>query len=201
MPELALWLWSVYGVLALGVRIALHLRRTGSTGFKGASGRPGSKEWFAGVGLVTAIPAGVAAPLLDLWDAVEPLQPLDNGVVQTVGVVLYCVAMSVLVAAQRQMGTSWRIGVDERERTTLVTGGLFALVRNPIFSAMIAVSIGLGLLVPNALSLVSVILLVASIEVQTRLVEEPYLVRVHGYAYLSYGRRVGRFVPGLGRLA
>jgi ABC-type nickel/cobalt efflux system permease component RcnA len=34
------------------------------------------------------------------------------------------------------MGASWRIGVDEGERTTPVTTGPFGLVRNPIFAAM-----------------------------------------------------------------
>lgn len=40
--------------------------------------------------------------------------------------------------------------------------------------------------------------LVASIEVQVRLVEEPYLLRVHGEAYRDYVATVGRFVPGVG---
>jgi protein-S-isoprenylcysteine O-methyltransferase Ste14 len=181
--------------------MALQLRRTGSTGFKGVSGKPGSKEWFAGVGLVGAVATGVAAPILDLNDKVEPFSALDKRAVHVAGVVLYCAAMVLLLAAQRAMGVSWRIGVDEQERTALVTGGLFALVRNPIFTAMIGVSIGLALLVPSVLSVISVALLVISIELQTRLVEEPYLARAHGQAYVGYGRRVGRFVPGLGRFS
>jgi len=31
------------------------------------------------------------------------------------------------------MGLSWRIGIDEKNRSGLVTQGLFALSRNPIF--------------------------------------------------------------------
>ena len=44
------------------------------------------------------------------------------------------------------------------------------------------------------------VLHVVALELQTRLVEEPYLRRVHGAAYEEYARRVGRFVPGVGRL-
>ena len=40
-----------------------------------------------------------------------------------------------------------------------------------------------------------------ALEIQVRLVEEPYLLRQHGDAYRNYAARVGRFVPGLGRLA
>ena len=42
-------------------------------------------------------------------------------------------------------------------------------------------------------------LLVTALEIQVRVVEEPYLARTHGDAYRSYAERTGRFVPGLGR--
>ena len=32
------------------------------------------------------------------------------------------------------------------------------------------------------------------------MVEEPHLIRTHGEPYLRWASRVGRFVPGLGRL-
>ena len=51
MAELAVWLWSVYGLLAVVLPVALQLRRTGSTGLAGVSGSPGSVEWLAGAGL------------------------------------------------------------------------------------------------------------------------------------------------------
>ncbi|MGC4763322.1 hypothetical protein ACLQ20_10755 [Micromonospora sp. DT46] len=41
--------------------------------------------------------------------------------------------------------------------------------------------------------------LVASVQVQVRAVEEPYLIRTHGATYLMYAARTGRFWPGLGR--
>jgi protein-S-isoprenylcysteine O-methyltransferase Ste14 len=43
--------------------------------------------------------------------------------------------------------------------------------------------------------------LVAALGMQVRYVEEPYLMRTHGRRYLAYASRVGRFVPGLGKLA
>jgi protein-S-isoprenylcysteine O-methyltransferase Ste14 len=65
---------------------------------------------------------------------------------------------------------------------------------------MIAVALGLLLLVPNVFALLAVLALVVGVEIQVRLVEEPYLVKQHGDAYLSWARRTGRFVPGLGLL-
>jgi protein-S-isoprenylcysteine O-methyltransferase Ste14 len=98
------------------------------------------------------------------------------------------------------MGRSWRIGVDPGERTGLVTGGPFALVRNPIFSGMILTWVGLALMVPSVVALASVGVLIGSLELQTRVVEEPYLLRTHGERYAHYAKRVGRFMPRAGRL-
>jgi protein-S-isoprenylcysteine O-methyltransferase Ste14 len=56
------------------------------------------------------------------------------------------------------------------------------------------------LVVPNVLSVLALVALTAAIELQVRLVEEPYLLRTHGDAYRRYAAVVGRFVPGLGRL-
>ena len=98
------------------------------------------------------------------------------------------------------MGDSWRIGVDESERTELVTAGPFGVVRNPIFAAMIPIPLGLALLVPNVVAFAAFPALVGAPELQVRLVEEPYLMRVHGERYLAYGSHVGRFVQGVGKL-
>ena len=77
--------------------------------------------------------------------------------------------------------------------------GPFALVRNPIFAAMIPTSLGLALMVPNVVALAGFAALVLALEIQVRMVEEPYLRRVHGQAYASYAARTGRFAPGVGR--
>ena len=47
-------LFGIFGALGFGWRSWEQRRRTGSTGFHGISGRPGSVEWFAGVGFVLA---------------------------------------------------------------------------------------------------------------------------------------------------
>jgi protein-S-isoprenylcysteine O-methyltransferase Ste14 len=199
VAELALVLWSVYGLLAVVLPVALQLRRTGSTGLAGLRGNLGSVEWLAGAGLVAAIALGVTAAVLAVSDAVEPVEALDRTAVHVVGIALYALGLGWIVFSQQWMGRSWRIGVDERERTQLVTGGPFRFVRNPIFTGMIALSAGLALLVPSVVSFVALAVLIVSLEVQIRLVEEPYLRRVHGQGYERWAQHTGRLVPGLGR--
>ena len=200
MATLALVLYAVYLLLAFGLRTLVQVRRTGSTGFHGLGGRPGSAEWLAGVGFAVALVLGLAAPVLALAGVVAPIGALDTTPLHVTGAILSVAGIAATLWAQLAMGTSWRIGVDPDERTALVTDGPFALVRNPIFSAMIPTALGLTLLVPSVVAIAGLAGLVVALELQVRVVEEPYLLRTHGETYAGYARRVGRFVPGLGRL-
>lgn len=200
MTVLALVLYVVYLALAFGLRTLIQLRRTGSTGFHGLGGRPLSPEWIAGVGFTLALLVGAAAPVLALLDVVEPISALDTTAAHVVGLALAVGGIAATFRAQIAMGTSWRIGVDPEERTELVTDGPFALVRNPIFAAMLPTALGLTLLVPSWVAILGLVGLVVALELQVRVVEEPYLLKAHGRAYAAYAARVGRFFPGVGRL-
>ena len=198
MPVLSLALYGLYLALAFGLRTLIQLRRTGSSGFKGIGGTPA--ERIAGVGFTAALLLGAAAPVLALLDWVEPIAVLDTDAVHVVGAALAVLGIGATLYAQIMMGSSWRIGVDPQERTELVTSGPFALVRNPIFSATVPTALGLTLLVPSWVAIAGVVGLAIALEVQVRVVEEPYLLRAHGAAYASYAARVGRFAPGVGRI-
>ena len=81
----------------------------------------------------------------------------------------------------------------------MITTGPFRLVRNPIFIATAATTAGLALIVPNLLAAAMLVAFVAALELQVRLVEEPYLHRVHGTAWERYAALTGRFLPWIGR--
>jgi protein-S-isoprenylcysteine O-methyltransferase Ste14 len=119
-------------------------------------------------------------------------------VVTAAGWMLIAFGFVVLVTAQAQMGASWRIGIDERA-TDLVTHGLYRLVRNPIYSAMDLLLVGVVLVAPSLLAVAAALGVMVALALQTRL-EERHLVALHGSRYQSYAARVGRFLPGVGRL-
>ncbi|MBP2452335.1 protein-S-isoprenylcysteine methyltransferase [Mycobacteroides abscessus subsp. massiliense] len=199
MAVTALGLYLIFAVLGFGWRSWTQYRHTGSTGFRGIHGRPGSLQWLAGVGFIAAILAGAAAPLLQLLDILAPISVLDATWIHTTGTMAAVAGIAATVYAQRDMGQSWRIGVDPSETTTLVRHGAFALVRNPIFTAMLIFAAGITLMTPNPLALAAFLVLLVTIELQVRVVEEPYLNAVHGRAYRDYCGAVGRFVPHIGR--
>lgn len=200
MAVVALILYVAFLALVFGARAVLLRRQTGTSGFHGISGRPGSLQWIGGVTFVVAVGLGVIAPALALAEVVTPVPALDTTAVHVAGLVLFAAGTAGALAAQGAMGRSWRVGVDDDERTELVAGGLFAQVRNPFFAAMVPSAIGLALLVPSVVALVAVVALLIAVELQVRWVEEPYLRQAHGRDYQSYAGRTGRFVPGIGRL-
>ncbi|MGK5448975.1 methyltransferase family protein [Streptomyces radiopugnans] len=194
--QAALALHLGWAGFAFGVRAAVQRRRTGDAGFRGVSGRPGEASWWAGVLFVAALLGGAAAPAAALAGLPTAAVPA----LRWTGLVVALAGMAATTAAQTNMGASWRVGVDAGERTTLVTGGLFAHVRNPVFTAMTVTGTGLALMVPNPVSLIAVAALIAAVQLQVRVVEEPYIRAVHGPAYAAYTARTGRFLPGTGRL-
>ncbi len=198
MALLALGLFVVWFLVVFVARTVKQKRATGDSGVRtGALSAPvGSIEWVAGWMLVLALLAGAMAPVVELL-GLGPIFASDP--VRVVGVIVAVVGIVLTSLAQSAMGKEWRIGVDAGERTGLVTAGAFAIVRNPIYTAMFGTAVGLVVMVPNWVAVVGFVLLVASVELQVRFVEEPHLRRLHGEEYAAYQARVGRFVPGVGR--
>lgn len=198
MDALALSFYVIFFIAAFGWRTWVQWRRTGDTGLR-LHAEPGTVQWWAKLAFVLALAAGVAAPLAGLA-GLDPLDALDNAGIQASGVVVALAGIGATIAAQWSMGASWRIGVDASERTGLVTTGVFRHVRNPIFTAMSITALGLTLMVGNLVAVAGLMALVAALQLQVRLVEEPYLQRTHSDDYARYATSAGRFLPLLGRL-
>lgn len=182
-----------------GLRTWQHWRATGSSGFNGFTRHD---NWARAAGLLfaVAVPAGAAALVLAAAGTTPVFtRPGSVSPLGVAGLLVTAAGLSLAWAAQTSMRSSWRIGVDPGEVTELVTSGVFAHARNPIFTAMVAAQAGTVMMAPTWLSIVALTALVVAIELQVRRVEEPYLRATHGPRYLGYASRVGRFLPRLGR--
>ena len=117
----------------------------------------------------------------------------------TAGAIILVGGLVLLVAAQLQMGASWRIGIDEKSRPGLIDTGLFRFCRNPIYLALLVIVAGYVVMLPTPLSALMWVGAHLSVRLQIH-AEEAYLRRSYGEAYEAYARRVGRLLPYLGRL-
>lgn len=77
--------------------------------------------------------------------------------------------------------------------TALVTTGIFAITRNPIYLSFTLFSFGLALITQNGWMLVTVALTLIVVHYGIILREERYLERKFGDAYRAYRSRVGRW--------
>ena len=199
MARLATAMLVVFVVLTLFVRVAIQLRRTGSTGLIGLRKGAGALDWLSGILFIGGMAMAVVSLNLVLNDDLDPIDALDVDGLHAVGIVLAALGGLAVFGAQLGMGENWRVGVSDEQRTDLVTGGWFSVCRNPIYAAMVVGWSGFALMVPTWLGLAAVVVIALALELQVRFVEEPYLIRTHGNEYGAYASRVGRFVPGVGR--
>jgi protein-S-isoprenylcysteine O-methyltransferase Ste14 len=125
--------------------------------------------------------------------AVGRLPFMETELLRWIGWALLGASLLWVVAAQAQMGTSWRIGIDRGSQPPLVRQGVFAVSRNPIFLGMRASLLGLFLVLPNAITLATLLLGEALMQVQVRL-EEEHLASAFGTDYEAYRRQVRRWV-------
>jgi len=185
-----------FGAVAIGFRAWLQRRWTGASGIVGVRRGAGPAAIGAAVSFGAALIAIDAAPILALAGTVRPVAGPGTWPPAVAAFLLAAGAAGTLWA-QVAMGPAWRIGLDPDERTDLVTGGPFRWIRNPIYSSMVLFDTGIALLVPSLVAIIGVLALVVAVQLQVRLVEEPYLLRWHRDGYRHWVARTGRFVPRL----
>jgi protein-S-isoprenylcysteine O-methyltransferase Ste14 len=90
-------------------------------------------------------------------------------------------------------GRSFRVGIDDEDPDKLVTGGVFAWSRNPIYVAFWVVLLGQFLVFPNWLLLIYLAVATWLFHRQVRR-EEAYLAQRYGAEYAEYCARVRRYL-------
>ena len=123
-----------------------------------------------------------------------PLQRqfVDTLSAQIAGVALVTAGGAVFILALVSFGASWRIGIDANMPGGLVTTGMFALSRNPIYIFLDLYAFGTFLINGTLGFLLFALVLAAGIHYQI-LQEESFLRKTYGTAYQDYCRRTARY--------
>lgn len=186
---MALALVLVFFVVAFVGRVIIQYRNTGDHGIRSAFASPSLLAQFSSLMIVAVF---ISWFIIAIW--LEPQIDLGRWamllgcVISVAGILLTCIS-------QLQMGTSWRIGVDESERIELITSGIYSSIRNPIYTGVLLFTAGLVLLVPHLLTIIVLLVAYIAIELHVRKVEEPYLASLHGELFTEYLHKTGRYLP------
>lgn len=99
--------------------------------------------------------------------------------------------------AARELGRNWSLVARVREDHALVTTGAFAIVRNPIYLAMMLMMIAAGFALGHLLQLTIAVPLFVLATAMRVLREESLLRAQFGATYDDYAARVARLIPGI----
>jgi len=143
--------------------------------------------WF-GVVLIHALGAwpALGRPLLaeGAW--------LDGPWLDGLGLGCQAAALLLFGLALRGMGSSWHIGIEDRGGDELVTDGLYAWSRHPIYVAMDLFALGALLVDPAPFFAVTSACIWIGVDLRMR-EEERFLLSHHGEAYRAYSARTARY--------
>jgi protein-S-isoprenylcysteine O-methyltransferase Ste14 len=193
-------------LVALGLFLLLFLGRSlqlwllhGVQPFALVRGKRGARAWLEAL-LLLDLPLFGLLVVAYAWP-LPALQPpawmdpvlLDVAWARWAGAGLLGLGLLLFAAALASFGLSWRVGIDDREPGALVTGGVFALSRNPIFVFMDLYTLGTFLLTGRLLFLLITLLAWGALHWQI-LQEERFLLGLHGEPYRRYLDRVPRYL-------
>jgi protein-S-isoprenylcysteine O-methyltransferase Ste14 len=118
---------------------------------------------------------------------------LDAMAFKTMGLLAWLAALSIYGLALWAIGDSWRIGIDRGAPGSLVTDGIFAWSRNPIYFSFTLGVMGTFLIQGRLIFLVIALVLAGLLRALIRR-EERFLAHTYGDAYREYEAKVGRYV-------
>jgi protein-S-isoprenylcysteine O-methyltransferase Ste14 len=116
-----------------------------------------------------------------------------SGGVAWAGVAVCLAGLLLLLGSLVSFGRSFRVGIDADRPGRLVTGGVFALSRNPIYTAFAFILIGQFLVFPNWILLIYTGAAFWLFHRQV-LREEAFMKKHYGEEYLGYCERVRRYL-------
>ena len=135
----------------------------------------------------------ILVPVAEVACILNNCAPLP-GFLRIAGLMVAALGVAAFVCSVVTMKDSWRAGVPEEDKTSLVTDGIYRISRNPAFLGFDLVYAGIllaffhwGLLVVSAAAAVM-------IHLQVCLVEEPFLCKAFGEEYMDYQEKVHRYL-------
>ena len=108
----------------------------------------------------------------------------------------FCIGMlgdAVFLLSVLCMKDSWRAGIPDKDKTELVTTGIYRYSRNPAFLGFDFMYIGVLLIYGNLLTLAFSVFAMVMLHLQI-LQEERYLENIFGAAYTAYKKQVFRYL-------
>src|SRR6202163_3795572 len=113
------------------------------------------------------------------------------------GVLVFAASLWLFYRTHKDLGRNWSVSLDIRESHKLITGGVYALVRHPMYSAFWLWAIAQALLLPNWVAGFAGLAGFAVLYFGRVAREERMMLETFGDSYRAYMARTGRVFPSV----
>jgi protein-S-isoprenylcysteine O-methyltransferase Ste14 len=144
---------------------------------------------LAGLGIVPCIYLASHFPRLADYPVTPALSYL--------GIAVDALALWLFYRTHRDLGHNWSVSLDLRERHTLVTTGIYATLRHPMYAGFWLMALAQALLLPNWIAGPAGLIGFGVLFFGRVRREEEMMIAAFGDQYRSYMRRTARIVPWL----
>lgn len=185
-----------FGFFAVVLRLALTLRRTGAVPL--SFGRSDAARDFTARCFYVWLPLVDFAGVLFYAYTRNPGPLLLSGsgaadALRWIGAALLGMSLVWICLAQSAMGSSWKMGVDDRDDGELFTTGMFARSRHPVYTGIRAMLFGQLLIIASWPALCLWLISELLVQLQARFEEQAMMTR-YGARYAAYCASVRRWL-------
>ncbi|HEY2527379.1 MAG TPA: protein-S-isoprenylcysteine O-methyltransferase [Xanthobacteraceae bacterium] len=111
------------------------------------------------------------------------------------GIAINLAVLWLFYRTHHDLGRNWSVSLDLRERHTLVTKGVYAVIRHPMYAAFWLMAVAQLLLLPNWIAGPAGLVGFGTLFFGRVRREEEMMIAAFGDEYRSYMRRTARVVP------
>ncbi len=150
--------------------------------------------WIRALAFIAVYPAAIAGWIPGLIGITTPYHALPRA--HEFGLILVAFGWAILIWCARDFASRGRgTPAPYDPPPLLVTGGLYQIVRNPMYVGVIAAIVGSAIWFWSARVLLYGLSFAIAFHLRVLLYEEPHLLTVYGADYAEYRRRVPRWIP------
>lgn len=114
-----------------------------------------------------------------------------------IGLVVLTAALTLFRVTHKQLGRNWSVTLETRSDHGLVTTGLYAWVRHPMYSSFLLFAVAQALLLPNWIAGLAGLVGFGVLFFYRVNREEAMMAEAFGDAYRTYAQRTARLIPWL----
>ncbi len=148
---------------------------------------------------VSGMSLGPIPALIAFTDLADFADREQSWVWVLIGTALFVAALVLFRLTHKALGRNWSVSLDLREDHKLVTDGVYAFARHPMYSAFWLWAIAQAFLLPNWIAGLIAIFGFGQLYFQRVFKEERMMESAFGQGYRDYCKETGRLFPRLMR--